>query len=249
MSKEDIGVGKHLLNEVWDKFKQMFHDYVAFKAPDTLIEATGHTHWEVRDLLKELDLPEQKLRDDPEGLATIAFLRGRLSGLKFDYSGAVKQYEKAIQLNPSPEFEALVRYYLGVTHQIWDKREEAIENLEKVKALVGTSEQIGIDSAARIEKIKAKKTGCFIATAVYGSPLANDVSTLCEFRDGVLASSLPGRGFIRLYYLLSPQFAAFLGRHEAFRRTVRTCTIAPLVRMAKVVLAKRQGRDCSTERR
>jgi uncharacterized repeat protein (TIGR01451 family) len=63
--------------------------------------------------------------------------------------------------------------------------------------------------------------GCFIATAAFGSPLADEVNILREFRDSHLVGNSLGREFLRLYYANSPQIANHLTQHEALRSAVR----------------------------
>ncbi len=55
-----------------------------------------------------------------------------------------------------------------------------------------------------------KKSGCFIATATYGSSIAPQVVVFREYRDEVLLSSSLGRHFIDLYYCVGPWFAALV---------------------------------------
>lgn len=56
-------------------------------------------------------------------------------------------------------------------------------------------------------KAQQSNGGCYIATAVYGSYDAPQVRTLRRFRDESLATSAPGRAFVRLYYAVSPSLA------------------------------------------
>lgn len=65
------------------------------------------------------------------------------------------------------------------------------------------------------------KAGCFIATAVYGSPDANEVVTLRRFRDDVLCKSAFGKYFIAAYYRVSPSIAGLLTRSPRGKRAVR----------------------------
>lgn len=52
--------------------------------------------------------------------------------------------------------------------------------------------------------------GCFIATAVYGSYVADEVLVLRDFRDRELESNGLGRFLIRFYYFVSPSIAELL---------------------------------------
>lgn len=68
----------------------------------------------------------------------------------------------------------------------------------------------------------AKKEGCYIATAVYGSYDAPEVMTLRRFRDETLRNSAFGRWFIRTYYRLSPPVAAKLKNAKRINAFVRS---------------------------
>jgi hypothetical protein len=70
---------------------------------------------------------------------------------------------------------------------------------------------------------------CFIATAAYGTPTAEQIDVLREFRDVVLLKSTAGSQFVALYYRLSPPIADFITRSDLLRTLVRELLVDPVV--------------------
>jgi very-short-patch-repair endonuclease len=65
------------------------------------------------------------------------------------------------------------------------------------------------------------KTNCFIATAAYGTPMAQEIDTLRRFRDSKMEPNLIGRYLITLYYNLSPPLARVIARSKNMKALVR----------------------------
>jgi M6 family metalloprotease-like protein len=95
----------------------------------------------------------------------------------------------------------------------------------------------GVDSsssptAAATDTVGGAKSGnggCFIATAAFGTPMAQQVIILCKFRDKYLLTNTCGRKFVELYYEYSPPLANYIAARDALRSVVRICLIPLLI--------------------
>lgn len=65
---------------------------------------------------------------------------------------------------------------------------------------------------------QSSSSGCYIATAVYGSYTHPQTMVLRAYRDGVLLKNPFGRAFVRAYYATSPTLVKYLGETEWFKR-------------------------------
>ena len=76
---------------------------------------------------------------------------------------------------------------------------------------------------------------CFIATAAYGTPMAQEIQILREFRDGYLLTNPAGQTLVDLYYSVSPPVAEFITAHPNLKSIVRA-GLLPAVAMSTVVV-------------
>jgi len=72
-------------------------------------------------------------------------------------------------------------------------------------------------------------SGCFIATAAYGTDTTEEIQILREFRDNALLNNKLGAEFVSLYYQFSPPIAEYISRHEVLRTIVREFIVDPVV--------------------
>jgi hypothetical protein len=71
-------------------------------------------------------------------------------------------------------------------------------------------------------------SGCFIATAAYGSYLHPFVEVLSSFRDTFLNTNTPGRSFVAWYYRISPPIADMIRMNEPTKAATRVL-LMPLI--------------------
>ena len=80
---------------------------------------------------------------------------------------------------------------------------------------------------------KPQKSGCFIATAAMGTPLAEEVLILSNFRDEFLSCKSWGRKLISFYYQVSPPLASLITGKKPLCWLVQSIIIHPLVKLIK----------------
>lgn len=80
-------------------------------------------------------------------------------------------------------------------------------------------------------KNSRKKSGCYIATSVYGMYDCPEVWTLRRYRDYTLAETWYGRTLIHTYYAISPTLVKWFGHTNWFKKMWRgtlDCMVAKL---------------------
>jgi hypothetical protein len=78
-------------------------------------------------------------------------------------------------------------------------------------------------------------TECFIATAAYDTPMAEEIQILREFRDKYLMTNPVGKGLVEFYYKVSPPIAEFITEHPSLKPIVRA-GLLPAVAVSAVVV-------------
>ena len=81
--------------------------------------------------------------------------------------------------------------------------------------------------------------GCFVATAAYGTPFAEDINYLRAFRDQNLTTNEAGSKFVQEYYQSAPPIADEIAKRP-WLRTLTRKALEPIVNTSKWWL-KRYG--------
>ena len=97
---------------------------------------------------------------------------------------------------------------------------------------------VAVIEAKTAERQAGYVDACFVATAAYGSLLANDVEMLRRFRDQYLQSNVLGELAVETYYSVGPAVAGVVDQSEPLRATARTA-LAPLVHFLGTMTARR----------
>jgi hypothetical protein len=91
---------------------------------------------------------------------------------------------------------------------------------------------LGVIELTTSERETGEVDACFVATAAYGSLLANDVEMLRQVRDGVLRTNVAGELLVEAYYTFGPALAGLIGESEELRGLARD-VLDPLVDWVK----------------
>jgi len=83
---------------------------------------------------------------------------------------------------------------------------------------------------------------CFIATAAYGTPMAEEVDVLRDFRDQYLLTNPVGKALVELYYKVSPPMAEFITEHPALKPIVRVVLMPAVVMSTMAVNTTSAGK-------
>jgi hypothetical protein len=113
---------------------------------------------------------------------------------------------------------ALTHYYVGV---------RAIDGCANASA-------IRVAEITTPERTFATVTPCFVATAAYGTPMAEEITALRRLRDRHLLSNPVGRLLVRAYEAVGPKLADAIRDHGQLRAAVRTL-LSPIVAAAQAL--------------
>ena len=180
---------------------------------------------------KDIEITVTIPQDHPGGV----IINPHVSGTQVDSSGgqvkinvqAFKMVEITILQNENEQ------YWSNTAYDPPEEVEMKVEEKEKVVEEKEQAPSFGINQPTQTEsETQEEGGGCLIATAAYGSEMAQQVQLLRELRDVKLLSTSSGTafmsGFNTLYYSFSPTIADIERENPIFREVVKI-TITPLL--------------------
>lgn len=106
-------------------------------------------------------------------------------------------------------------------HAVGEKYRDLLDS--GVKDYKKLSEDVGVKylNEFQVTGLFKEKSGCFIATAAFDSPVAHEVIILRQFRDKILLRNLIGKIFVNIYYYVSPSVAILIGNFNFAKKIIR----------------------------
>lgn len=114
----------------------------------------------------------------------------------------------AIASNSWKQAIEIHRTYITILQDKEGNKKVILEYVEKIRKYDSSYQTPYVDTTS----------GCYVATAVYGSYDCPEVWTLRRFRDNTLAGTWYGRAFIHTYYAISPTLVKWFGHTEWFKK-------------------------------
>jgi hypothetical protein len=108
-------------------------------------------------------------------------------------------------------------------------------DVDTIADVYAVSTTITMDSSYSIKANFSGAGGCFIATAAYGTPMAEEIEILRGFRDEYLLTNPVGKALVEFYYTVSPPIAEFITEHPSLKPIVRA-GLVPATAMSTVAV-------------
>lgn len=173
-----------------------------------------------RDFFKQVHI----LGDSDNDKAQKKFLRPGLYYSALFGKGTIVSYQGKIWIIPTGSENKFLS-------DLRSKGAGAFESLESFEDPTGP--YVDDKGSINMKGDSPPKSGCFIATACYGSPDCPEVVELRRFRDEHLLSTALGRRFVTCYYRVSPPIARVIGESSVLRTLVRRCLVAPIAHLVR----------------
>ena len=151
---------------------------------------------------------DDRIKNDDKNI--VAFTKLVKSIYAVDFSGGGK-IKLAYDIGEAKKYDENTVYFFAAKRisSSYDSADDGCKILYSM--------DVETNATQALFEIDSEKSGCYVATCVYGSYDCPEVWTLRRFRDDVLASTWYGRAFIHLYYAISPTIVKWFGHTEWFK--------------------------------
>lgn len=216
------------------------------------IQTLGSLASSMSDLISE---PEPS----PEQLA---FLRSHIKEVLKLAKVLVRDQKQAHGVIPPKVFLSAHSSYLNIVPELLDRLWGLAKISEDlIEGHLGAGDHklvidVGVPSLIKFSKEfpaacsrfeRQSRSGCFIATATYGSQLDPRIVQLRQFRDQLLICNKYGNALVRLYYKCSPSLANVIQRSTTAKQMAQT-VLFPIVKGAELSNKWKSAKDSDPAR-
>jgi hypothetical protein len=108
-------------------------------------------------------------------------------------------------------------------------------DVDTISDIYAASTTITMDTSYSVTAGFSTTGLCVVTTAAYGTPMAEEIQLLREFRDRYLLTNLLGKSVTDLYYRVSPPMARLISEHPSLKPIVRA-GLWPAITLAKIAM-------------
>ncbi len=170
----------------------------------TLLYNAARDHYNGIDVTIAHDFKQQMLNNCSAAMQIMYILGDNIDLLFGDYEELHKSAAMAWQVGIIMHSQLMV--YLA---QKEVNKNYILQYVEKVRKYIRDYQAPTLNTSS---------SGCYVATAIYGSYDCPQVWTLRRYRDYTLAETWYGRAFIHLYYAVSPTLVKWFGHTAWFKK-------------------------------
>jgi hypothetical protein len=112
----------------------------------------------------------------------------------------------------------------------WSGEVDTIANVDAATTVITMDSSYSITA-----DFQSTSSPCCTVTAAYGTPMAQEIGILRQFRDEQLLTNHLGKDLVDLYYTLSPPIAGFITEHASLKPIVRA-GLVPAVALSTIAV-------------
>ena len=143
----------------------------------------------------------------------------------------IRKFEQMIENPPQDDLEVdLIADFRGIVYSL-TKFKSLYESLVYGSSSTDKRSNDTLDASLDVlDAATSVISGCFIVTAVYGSPLAEEIDHFRDYRDKVMLTNKIGTILVKIYYIVSPQLAKIIARSSSMKKILREVVFEPILK-------------------